>query len=155
MASGARTAILRTSWVFSAHGNNFVKTMLRLADRPQLKVVADQVGRPTYAGDLAEAALTAGARLARDRDAQMGLFHFAGEGAVSWFEFAQAIFALSGGPSPELLPIPSSDYPTPAARPGNSVLDCARVERAFGIVPRSWRDGLGETLAELAAGGSA
>ena len=149
-ASGARAAILRTSWVFSAHGANFVKTMLRLADRPELKVVEDQLGRPTFAGDLAEAALIIGARLARDADADTGLFHFAGEGAVSWAGFARDIFAMSGGPSPRVIGIPSEDYPTPAARPRNSVLDCGRVERAFGIVPRSWRDGLGETLAALA-----
>ncbi len=150
LGSGARAAILRTSWVFSAHGANFVKTMLRLADRAELKVVDDQVGRPTFAGDLAEAALAVGARLARDENAAGGVFHFAGEGAVSWFEFAAAIFAMRGGPGPEIMPIPTRDYPLPAARPHNSVLDCARVERAFGIVPRAWRDGLGETLAELA-----
>ena len=149
-ASGARAVTLRTSWVFSAHGNNFVKTMLRLADRPELKVVADQVGRPTFAGDLAEAALTIGARLARDADAPAGLFHFAGEGAVSWFEFAQAIYLKKGPPTPLVTAIPTSEYPTPAARPANSVLDCGKVERAFGIVPRLWWDGLDETLAELA-----
>jgi dTDP-4-dehydrorhamnose reductase len=149
-ASGARAAILRTSWVFSAHGANFVKTMLRLSDRPQLKVVDDQFGRPTFAGDLAEAALTVGARLARDGEAETGVFHFAGDGAVSWCDFARAIFAERGGAGPQVLAIPTRDYPTPAARPANSVLDCSRLERTFGIVPRSWRDGLRETLAELA-----
>jgi dTDP-4-dehydrorhamnose reductase len=150
LESGARAAILRTSWVFSAHGANFVKTMLRLGDRPELKVVDDQIGRPTFAGDLAEAALTVGARLATDPSAPTGLFHFAGEGAISWCGFAAEIFAIRGGPGPVLAGIASRDYPTPAARPRNSVLDCTRVERAFGIIPRSWRDGLGETLAELA-----
>jgi dTDP-4-dehydrorhamnose reductase len=129
--------------------------MLRLAGRPELNVVADQLGRPTFAGDLAEAALTIGARLVADEAAPAGVFHFAGAGAVSWFEFAEAIFAqashLGGTQVPVVHPIPSRDYPTPAARPANSVLDCARVERAFGIVPRSWRDGLEETLAELAS----
>jgi dTDP-4-dehydrorhamnose reductase len=149
-ASGARAAILRTSWVFSAHGANFVKTMLRFADRPELKVVNDQVGRPTFAGDLAETALTVGQRLARDENPPTGVFHFAGAEAVSWFEFARAIFDLRGPPAPVILPIPSWDYPTPAARPANSVLDCARIEGAFGIVPRAWREGLNETLAELA-----
>lgn len=148
--SGARAAILRTSWVFSAHGANFVKTMLRLADRDELKVVDDQIGRPTFAGDLAEAALTIGERLARDENAAAGIFHFAGAGAVSWHEFAMAIFAAKGPPVPRVVPIPTQDYPTPAARPANSVLDCARIESAFGIVPRSWRDGLDETLAALA-----
>jgi dTDP-4-dehydrorhamnose reductase len=150
IASGARAVILRTSWVFSAHGANFVKTMLRLSDRPQLKVVDDQLGRPTYAGDLAEAVLTVGRRLAQDADAPTGLFHFAGAGAVSWHQFATEIFDAKGPPVPEIQAIPSADYPTPAARPVNSVLDCAAIERAFGIVPRSWRDGLIETLAQLA-----
>lgn len=149
-ASNGRAITLRTSWVFSAHGANFVKTMLRLADRPEVKVVDDQIGRPTFAGDLAEAALTVGQRLARDEDAPTGVFHFAGAEAVSWFEFATAIFEAKGPPTPAVLRIPSRDYPTPAARPANSVLDCGRIERAFGIVPRSWRDGLNETLAELA-----
>jgi dTDP-4-dehydrorhamnose reductase len=148
-ASEARAITLRTSWVFSAHGANFVKTMLRFADRPELKVVDDQIGRPTFAGDLAEAALTVGQRLARDQDAPIGVFHFAGAGTVSWFEFATAIFEAKGPPVPVVLPIPTRDYPTPAARPANSVLDCARIEGAFGIVPRPWRDGLNETLAEL------
>ncbi len=149
-ASGARAATLRTSWVFSAHGANFVKTMLRLADRPELKVVDDQFGRPTFAGDLAEAALTIGLRLATDSSAPTGVFHFAGAGAVSWHEFATAIFEAKGPPAPTVLAIPTRDYPTPAARPANSVLDCTRIGRAFGIEPRPWRDGLNETLAELA-----
>lgn len=149
-ASGARATTLRTSWVFSAHGANFVKTMLRLADRPELKVVDDQIGRPTFAGDLAEAALTVALRLARDPDAPTGLFHFAGDEAVSWCAFATAIFDAKGPPAPRIIGIPTEDYPTPAARPANSVLDCGRIERAFGIVPRPWRDGLNETLAQLA-----
>lgn len=149
-ASQARAVTLRTSWVFSAHGANFVKTMLRLADRPELKVVDDQVGRPTFAGDLAEAALTVGQRLVHDVSAPDGIFHFAGAEAVSWHQFATAIFAAKGPPAPTVLPIPSRDFPTPAARPANSVLDCGRIERAFGIIPRPWRDGLNETLAELA-----
>jgi dTDP-4-dehydrorhamnose reductase len=149
-ASQARAVTLRTSWVFSAHGANFVKTMLRLADRPELKVVDDQIGRPTFAGDLAEAALTVGQRLVHDEAAPDGIFHFAGAEAVSWHQFATAIFEAKGPPAPVILPIPSREFPTPAARPANSVLDCGRIERAFGIVPRPWRDGLNETLAELA-----
>ncbi len=149
-ASEARAITLRTSWVFSAHGANFVKTMLRFSDRPELKVVDDQIGRPTFAGDLAEAALTVGRRLARDEDAPTGVFHFAGAEAISWFGFAKATFEAKGPPAPAILAIPTEDYPTPAARPANSVLDCTRIEGAFGIVPRPWRDGLNETLAELA-----
>jgi dTDP-4-dehydrorhamnose reductase len=149
-ATAARAAILRTSWVFSAHGANFVKTMLRFSDRPELKVVDDQFGRPTFAGDLAEAALIVGQRLVRDDNAPTGVFHFAGAETVSWHRFATAIFESRDPPVPVILPIPTRDYPTPAARPANSVLDCTRIERAFGIVPRPWRDGLNETLAELA-----
>ena len=149
LASRAHAVILRTSWVFSPHGTNFVKTMLRLADRPELKVVEDQIGRPTFAGDLAEAVLTVGARLVGDAAAPAGAFHFACAGPVSWFEFAQAIFVQLGAPAPILTAISTAEYPMPAARPANSVLDCGRLERAFGIVPRSWREGLRETVAEL------
>jgi dTDP-4-dehydrorhamnose reductase len=149
-ATDVRAITLRTSWVFSAHGANFVKTMLRFSDRPELKVVDDQFGRPTFAGDLAEAVLTVGLRLARDENAPTGLFHFAGAEAVSWHQFATAIFESRPPPVPTVTAIPTRDYPTPAPRPANSVLDCTRIEGAFGIVPRPWRDGLNETLAELA-----
>lgn len=152
--AAAHHVILRTSWVFGVEGANFVKTMLRLgAERPELRVVDDQTGRPTYAGDLARMITTIAARLADEPPSDaFGTFHAAGGGAVTWFEFAQAIFADAkrrGGPSPTVSPIPTTAYPTPAKRPANSVLDCAKLEAVFGIRPRPWRDGLNECLDRL------
>jgi dTDP-4-dehydrorhamnose reductase len=150
-AAGGRAVILRTSWVFSAHGSNFVKTMLALAKaRPELRVVADQRGRPTAAGDLADAILAIAPRLVAGAPEASGVFHFAGEGTTSWAGFAEAIFELAGDPKPKVIPIPTADYPTPARRPLNSELDCGRIERVFGLRPRPWRDGLAEALHELA-----
>lgn len=149
--AGGRALIVRTSWVFSPHGRNFVKTMLSLAMRPELRVVDDQHGRPTAAGDLAEALLVAARRMVEAPDGPVrGLLHFAGEGATTWRRFAEAVFAEAGGPSPVIIPVTTREYPTPAARPANSVLDCGRVETLLGIRPRAWRDGLGETVRSLA-----
>jgi dTDP-4-dehydrorhamnose reductase len=150
-----RHVILRTSWVFGAHGNNFVKTMLRLgAERPALKIVADQVGRPTSAHDLADAILTIAGKIGGGVSTAKfyGTFHFANEGAVSWYEFAREIFAQGakrGGPSPELAAIPTSDYPTPAKRPAYSVLDCDKLAGLYGIEPRPWQLALGDVLDRL------
>ncbi|PWE30004.1 dTDP-4-dehydrorhamnose reductase [Maritimibacter sp. 55A14] len=147
-AAGGCYAILRTSWVFSAHGGNFVKTMLRLgAGRDQLAVVADQVGGPTWAGDIAAACLTIAAQLARD-PAKSGIHHFAGAPDVSWAGFARAIFAQAGL-SCAVTDIPSADYPTPAARPANSRLDCSGLETAFAIPRPDWRTGLARVIEEL------
>jgi dTDP-4-dehydrorhamnose reductase len=150
-ASGCEAAILRTSWVFSPHGANFVKTMLRLgSQRPELRVVDDQIGCPTYAGDLAEAVLVVGQRLVERDAAAQGLFHFAGTGACSWRQFAEAIFeANPKGPRPTVVPIRSEDYPTPAARPRNSVLSTAKIANLLGVEPPSWRPGLFATLEAL------
>lgn len=151
--SGARHAIVRTAWVVSAHGHNFVKTMLRLAaTRDTLSVVDDQVGSPTSAADLADALLTIAVRLAENADAPTGTFHFSNQGAVSWAGFARAIFAQSaarGGPAAEVAPIPSSDYPTPAKRPANSLLSHSAIHAAYGIAPRPWQAALGDILDEL------
>jgi dTDP-4-dehydrorhamnose reductase len=149
--SGARALVLRTSWVFSPYGSNFVKTMLRAAEtRPELRVVDDQHGRPTAAGDLADFILDAAPGLAKGgNDAHFGLFHFAGAGAVTWRGFAQAIFEQVKTPAPRITPITTADYPTPARRPRNSELDCGKLERAFGLRLRSWREGLEATLAQL------
>ena len=148
----AHHVILRTAWVYSVHGHNFVKTMLRLAgERPVLRVVADQIGSPTGARDIAGAIgaiveqLDAGNR-------SWGTYHFAGGGAVTWHGFAEAIFELAApwrGPPPPVEAIATSDYPTPAQRPANSVLDCRRIGEAFGIVPRPWREALAEVIGEL------
>ncbi|KQN82988.1 NAD(P)-dependent oxidoreductase [Sphingomonas sp. Leaf67] len=151
--SGARHAIVRTAWVVSAHGSNFVKTMLRVAaTRTTLSVVDDQIGSPTSAADLAQALLVIAVRLAEDADAPTGTFHFSNKGAVSWAGFARAIFAQSaarGGASAEVAPIPSSDYPTLAKRPANSLLSHTAIHAAYGIAPRPWQAALKPILDEL------
>jgi dTDP-4-dehydrorhamnose reductase len=147
-----RHVILRTAWVYSAHGQNFVKTMLRLAgERPVLRVVADQTGSPTSAADIA-AAIGTVVRLIAAGNTRWGTYHFAGAGRVTWHGFAEAIFALAApwrGPPPKVEAITTADYPTPARRPANSVLDCRRIGDAFGIVPRSWRDALADVIREI------
>ncbi len=143
-----RHAIVRTSWVFSHRGRNFVRTMLkRAADGQEVRVVNDQFGRPTSAGDLADALLTAGTTVERD-DTLGGTWHFANSGVTSWYDFARTIFEICGN-SPVLRPVASKDYPTVARRPAYSVLDTASFERTFGIRPRPWRDALRETLERL------
>lgn len=148
-AAKGRHVILRTSWVFSAHGNNFVKTMLRLgASRDGLTVVADQIGGPTPAAAIADALFT----IARQMQAggQGGTYHFAGAPSVSWADFARAIMA-GADLSCAVQDIASCDYPTPAKRPYNSRLSGATLARDFGIDPPDWRSGLTEILAELKA----
>ncbi|MCX7888623.1 MAG: dTDP-4-dehydrorhamnose reductase [Rhodobacteraceae bacterium] len=152
-AAGGAHVILRTAWVFSAHGRNFVKTMLRLGrDRPVLRVVADQHGGPTPAADIAAALVT----IARAFDAgrgQSGIFHFAGAPATTWAEFAAAIFGMAALPvRPAVEPIATQDYPTRARRPANSVLDCGRIARTYGIAQPDWRAGLRAVMRELEAG---
>jgi dTDP-4-dehydrorhamnose reductase len=148
----AEHVILRTAWVYSAHGHNFVKTMLRVAaERPVLRVVADQIGSPTGAADIAAAIAAVVQRLAAG-DRAWGTYHFAGGGAVSWHGFAEAIFALAApwrGAPPKVEAITTAEYPTPARRPANSVLDCSHIGEAFGIEPRPWRDALAEVIREL------
>ena len=130
--------ILRTSWVYSAHGTNFVKTMLRLgAERDALSIVHDQIGGPTPAGAIAAAALEIMASKFNDNEGS-GLYHFQGAPAVSWAEFAETIFETASL-SVTVKKIPSSDYPTPATRPLYTVLDCSRILRDFGIQQPDWR----------------
>ncbi len=151
--SGARHAIVRTAWVVSAHGNNFVKTMLRVgATRDELGVVDDQRGSPTSAADLAAALLTIAVRLIEDEGAPTGTFHFSNAGAVSWAGFASEIFAQSGargGGVAAVKPIATADYPTPAKRPANSLLSHDAIRAAYGIEPRPWQAALGDILDEL------
>ncbi len=151
--SGARHAIVRTAWVVSAHGNNFVKTMLRVAaDRPALRVVADQHGSPTSAADLATALATMVVRLVEDAAAPGGTYHFSNAGPTHWAGFAEEIFrqsAARGGPASTVEPITTADYPTPARRPANSLLSHRAIERDFGIHPRGWQTALGDILDEL------
>jgi dTDP-4-dehydrorhamnose reductase len=149
-----RHVILRTSWVFGAHGTNFVRTMLRLGqERDRLQVVADQRGCPTAAADIAEAVFGIARRLLLERRGEgWGTCHFAGRGATTWHGFAEAIFERAQafwGRRPEVVPITTADYPTPARRPACSVLDCTRFERTFGLPRRPWTDGLDAVLRSL------
>ena len=144
--------ILRTAWVFGAYGTNFVKTMLRLAgERPLLRVVADQRGCPTAAADIAAALMVIAERIERGA-AKWGTYHFAGVDAVSWHGFAKAIFDLAApqlSVRPQVEPITTDQYPTPARRPMNSVLDCRKIEEAFGIRTLPWRVGLASVIREI------
>lgn len=147
-SAGGPHAILRTSWVFSAYGSNFVKTMLRLSDsRKELNVVDDQVGGPTPARSIAAACLAIAGQLFAD-PAKSGTYHFSGTPNCSWSDFASAIFAAAGRTT-QVHSIPTRDYPTPAARPLNSRLDCVKTKEVFAIPRPEWRAGLTETLAEL------
>lgn len=147
-AAGGTYAVLRTSWVVSAHGGNFVKTMLRLgAGRDSLNVVADQVGGPTPARDIAAACARIAETLVSEPE-KGGIYHFSGAPDVSWAEFARAIFDRAGIAC-AVADIPGSDYPTPARRPLNSRLDCSSTAAAFGLERPDWRAGLGDILKEL------
>lgn len=143
--------ILRTSWVFSSHGHNFVKTMLRLGgERESLSVVADQQGKPTSAAELARLTLAALSR----RDGRWGTYHLAQPDATTWHAFAEAIFAEAakqgiGLQVDKVKPIVTADYPTLAERPANSVLDCRHFEAVFGEKIRPWKASLAEAIAEL------
>ncbi|MDQ7775132.1 MAG: dTDP-4-dehydrorhamnose reductase [Paracoccus aminovorans] len=149
-AVGGQWAVLRTSWVFSAHGANFLKTMLRLGrERDELRVVADQHGGPTPAEAIARACLTMLEAMRAD-PAKGGLYHFAGSPDTTWADFARAIMAAAGL-SCRIIDIPTSDYPTPARRPANSRLDCAAILRDFGISRPDWQAGLAKALQELDA----
>jgi dTDP-4-dehydrorhamnose reductase len=152
MQHAPRAAVLRTSWVYSSHRANFVKTMLRLGEtRDEVSVVADQLGRPTAAGDLAAACIAMTERLlARDAAAQ-GTFHYSGAGDATWADFADAIFAGAadrGRNAVAVRRITTAEYPTAAKRPANSRLDTSKIE-ALGIAPRTWRDALNVCLDEL------
>lgn len=142
--SGALYSILRTSWVFSAHGNNFVKSMLRLSEtRDALSIVADQIGGPTPASGIAATCIT----LARNLE-QSGTYHYSGTPDVSWADFAREIFRQAGR-DVTVTDIPTTDYPTPAKRPLNSRLDCASLMSDFGIKRPNWKEALADTLKEL------
>ena len=140
--------VLRTAWVFGEHGNNFVKTMLRLAKtRDTLGVVADQIGGPTYAGDIAASLIQIAEKIIAGEDVQYGIYHFTGEPYVSWCDFAKAIFdeAVSQNileKAPHVNAITTADYPTSAKRPANSCLDLTKIQRVFGIQPSNWQKAL-------------
>jgi len=142
--------ILRTSWVYSTHGRNFLLTMQRLLqEKPELRVVADQIGAPTWAGTIANSTLSLIEHWQANDVANWGTYHLTAQGETSWFGFAQAIgeaLRQQGKPCADLLPIPSSDYPTPAARPLNSRLDCSRLQRDWGVSQPDWQTALRECL---------
>ncbi|MFP1765504.1 dTDP-4-dehydrorhamnose reductase [Lonsdalea quercina] len=146
--SADRYLILRTAWVFGEHGNNFVKTMLRLGKtRDALSIVGDQVGGPTYAGDIAAALIRMVEFIEAGNTPEWGVYHFSGMPYVSWYEFAQAIFEQAGKTAllaslPTLTSISTSDYPTRAKRPANSRLNCQKIQRQFGIAPSDWQSAL-------------
>ena len=151
--------ILRTSWVYAGHGANFVRTMLRLAgERDELRVVDDQHGIPTSSGDIARAILAIAVKLdaarSESRYIPWGTYHYAATGPTTWCGFARAIVeraAARTGRQPKVTAISTAEFPTPARRPANSVLDCARVEQAFAPPRRPWQDGLSEVLDQLQA----
>lgn len=147
-AAGGVHAILRTSWVFSAHGANFVKTMRRLSGtHDHLRVVADQIGGPTAAADIAAATVRM-AQVLASTPAHAGTYHFSGFPDTSWSGFAREIFSQLGAAT-TVEDIPSADYPTPAARPFNSRMDCSSLEASFGIPRPDWRDSLRDVITEL------
>ena len=160
-AAGGVQVILRTAWVFAGHGGNFVATMLRVGrDRDRLGVVDDQWGGPTPAGAIAAALLSMARGLAAGQGRgqgpdpeKTGIFHFAGTPAVTWCGFAREIFAQTGWDKiPDVAPIRTADWPTPAARPANSVLDCSRIQRVWGIEQPDWRAALGPVISRIETG---
>lgn len=144
--------ILRTAWVYSEFGRNFVKTVLRLAEtRDELRIVADQVGSPTSTRELAEATLHVASRLAA-APRLSGTYHFSADGATTWHGFAECIVAAAApitGRRPGVTPIATADYPTPAKRPANSRLDCSLFAQTFGLKPRPWREAVQATTRAL------
>jgi dTDP-4-dehydrorhamnose reductase len=147
-ASGCTYAILRTSWVVSAHGNNFVKTMHRLSEKiDHLTVVDDQIGGPTCSRDIAQTCISIAGQLISD-PSKSGMYHYSGQPNVSWCQFANAIFDQIDCKT-IASPIPTTEYPTPASRPLNSRLDCGVTKDTFGIARPLWQDGLEEILRDL------
>ena len=151
LAANPDSVIIRTSWLFSEYGNNFVKTMIRLAgERDNLSIVHDQTGSPTYAGDLAQAIIT----LLQQPVAPRGIYHYGGNKSVTWYEFAQAIFqaAQQQDPDfkiPQLNAITTNQYPLPAPRPAYSIMDCQKIENECGIKASDWQKALNEIIGKL------
>lgn len=151
LAACRRAVVMRTSWVFGAHGQNFVKTMLRLGrERDSLSIVADQYGAPTAAADIAAALITIVRRHTPGQLAERaGIYHYCGSPYASWFEFAETIFAEAAAQGvlakiPAVKPIATADYPTPAKRPSDSRLDCGKIRTVFGIGPCDWHSALSD-----------
>jgi len=148
--------ILRTAWLYGTHGKNFVKTMLRLGHEQEIiRVVSDQFGCPTYAADLADAIFSVINHLKRRNDLQWGTYHYCGGGATTWHGFAEAILSLAKKynslVAKKVEPITSAEFPTPAKRPVNSVLNCSLIKKHFGIRTRPWEESLTTMLKQLFA----
>ena len=145
-----RYVILRTAWLYSAVGHNFVKTMLKLANSGQpIRVVADQIGSPTYAQDLARVTRGIIEVLNSRREDCFGLYHVTNTGTTSWYGLAQEIFRLAAHQDVVVQPISTEEYPTPAPRPAYTALDCSKLERIFGLTLPSWRDALARCIDSL------
>ena len=146
--------ILRTSWLYGFHGQNFVKTMLNLATgKNKIRVVADQYGSPTNAADLARTILTVAEQLQRGSGSDWGTYHYCGQGIISWYTFAEKIMDFArlnpGVRPPRVEPVETADYPTRAARPPYSALDCRRIHKHFKISPQPWQKSLEKTIRKL------
>lgn len=140
-----RTMIIRTAWLYSTFGNNFVKTMIRLGkEKEQLGVIFDQIGTPTYARDLATVIMTA-----IDKGIQPGVYHFSNEGVISWYDFAKAIHRLAGITTCHVRPLHTKEYPTPARRPAYSVLDKTKIKQTYNIEVPYWEESLAECIGLL------
>ena len=149
LESGVRYVILRTAWLYSEYGKNFVKTMLKLtAEKPSLKVVFDQAGTPTYAGDLAAAIVDILPQVSAD-SAKCGIYHYSNEGVCSWFDFTKMIAEFSGQTACDIQPCHSDEFPSKVRRPAYSVLDKTKVKDTFGVPVPYWTDSLKKCIANL------
>ncbi|MBD5248593.1 MAG: dTDP-4-dehydrorhamnose reductase [Barnesiella sp.] len=146
IALAPESIIIRTAWLYSPHGRNFVKTMLRLfKSQPEVKVVCDQIGTPTYARDLAKAIL----KIVNSNQWVAGIYHFTDEGVASWYDFAKAIARISGNTGCKITPIPSEEYPQGASRPYYSVLDRTRIKATYGVEIPHWEESLVDCLEKM------
>lgn len=146
--------IVRTAWLYGVHGHNFLKTILKLGrEKDTLRVVSDQFGCPTFAADLAETILEVVRQAEKNQPVKWGTYHYCGGGKTTWHGFATAIFEIAGQYEKfavkNVVPISTAEYPTPVKRPANSVLDCTKIERYFGIRPRPWRESLDRMIQQL------
>jgi dTDP-4-dehydrorhamnose reductase len=141
----AKTMIIRTAWLYSQFGNNFVKTMIRLGkEKPELGVIFDQIGTPTYARDLAVAIFEA-----VNKGIIPGIYHFSNEGVISWYDFTKAIHRIAGIKTCHVRPLHTAEYPTPASRPHYSVLDKTKIKHTYGLEIPYWEDSLAECISKL------
>ncbi len=141
----SRTMIIRTAWLYSTFGNNFVKTMIRLGkEKPELGVIFDQIGTPTYARDLAVAIFAA-----INQGVNPGIYHFSNEGVISWYDFTKAIHRIAGITTCHVRPLHTSEYPTPAARPHYSVLDKTKIKQTYGLEIPYWEESLRDCISQL------